>query len=85
MNICIILLYLVFSHNIIIYLPSLLALAQRKLVVLFMLPKHLSKIGTLILLNPQSVKFLCAAVSFTNGLNFFVLRSVYVSNIASFV
>ena len=53
---------------------------QRKLVVLAILPKHFSKRGTLILLNPHNVKFFLAPVSSVNGLNFFVLRSVYVSN-----
>jgi hypothetical protein len=58
-------------------------LLQRKLVVLAIEFKHVSKIGTLILLNPHNVKFLAAPVTGAYGLNFFVLKSVYVSNIVS--
>ena len=37
----------------------------KKLVILFMVPRHVSKIGTLILVRPQSVMLRCAAVTFT--------------------
>ena len=60
-------------------------LIQRKLVVLAIEFKHVSKSGTLILLSPHKVKFLAAPVTGAYGLNFFVLKSVYVSNIVSFV
>ncbi len=67
-----------------IYIISLISahvpvpIPQRKLVVLADEFKHCSKIGTLMLLKPQSVIFLAAPVTGAYGRNFLVLKSVYV-------
>ena len=52
-------------------------------IVLAILPKHLSKTGTLILLNPQDVNFLSYEESGIYGQSFIVLKSVYISYIIS--
>lgn len=49
---------------------------HKNAVVLSVDPRQSSKIGTLILLSPQSVRFLSSASDSMYGLNFFVRKSV---------
>ena len=51
-------------------------LLYKKLVMLFMVPRHVSKIGTLMLVNPQSVMLRAVPVTLEYGLKSLVRRSV---------
>jgi hypothetical protein len=57
----------------------------KKLVILSIVPRHVSKIGTLMLVNPQSVMLRAVLVTFAYGLNSFVRRSVYRWNVVALV